>query len=362
MGQMPTNPQRVVTSVRRRVAVAALVALTLAVASAPALSAAPGPASASASERSWAADTVERALAGDAPVGLDRRARSGLRAMPPGATVAFHPGTGLVRFLAGSRRAPLAREIELHATARRLDLLTAGDRALAAPAGGARIGTARADGAAPRRAGALTPATAARAFLSGAAPLFGVDRLSDLATAGVTSLPDGRAAVRLQQERHGIPIIGGELIVHLDRRGGDLERLGRGAAVPRRGGHRVAPVRFRGATDRCRLGRTGGVGPPERRHHPERGAGRPRPAPAGRRRAAVPAPGLEHRRPRGRDRPPARRGARAWMPRRSIDWCSWTPSTGRCRTPSSASPEDSNARSATSRTCAPRTSGAARAR
>ncbi len=187
---MMTTPRRVAATFRVRVATVVLATLTSAATSAPALTADASGSSTRAAPQGWGAAAVAEVLGGASPVGLRASVRTGLRALPPTASVAFHPSTGAVRFLAGTRRAPLASATDLRSIARRLGL--------AAP---------------------TTPDAAARAFLNAIAGLFGVARLGDLRTDRVTTRRSGRSVVRYQQHRGGIPVIGGELIVHLDRRG-----------------------------------------------------------------------------------------------------------------------------------------------
>jgi len=187
---MTTTPRRVAAAFRVRAAAVVLATLTLAATSAPALTADASGSTTRAADRGWAATPIGDVLAGSSPIGLRAPDRGGLRALPPTASVAFHPATGAVRFLAGTRRTPLASAADLRATARRLG-----------------------------QAAPTTPDAAARAFLGTTAALFGVARVDDLRTDRVTIRPRGRSVVRFQQRQGGIPVIGGELIVHLDRRG-----------------------------------------------------------------------------------------------------------------------------------------------
>ncbi len=191
-----TTPPRPAPGVVRASLVAALVLVTLGVVGLPATTAARerGLRPAAGAGPGWGAARIGDTLQA-APVRLSDSARRRLRGLPAGATVAFHPVTGQVRFLAGTRARPLATVADLRAASRRR------------PAAGA----ASASGVASDRV--------ARAWLTGIAPLFGVRRVTDLRTERVRRTGDGRTVLRYRQQRDGVPVIGGELLVGLDRRG-----------------------------------------------------------------------------------------------------------------------------------------------
>ena len=150
-------------------------------------------------------DAVDVAGAGSADIALtslrssDRRILAGL---PATTTVGIHAGTGRVRFLGARPAAPLMRAATLRRVARSTGLARSSERV-------------------------LSPATAARAFLSRTATLFGVaDPARDL----TVERTEGRGAlgsvVRFAQTRGGIPVLGGELLVRLDRRGAVVAATG----------------------------------------------------------------------------------------------------------------------------------------
>jgi Zn-dependent metalloprotease len=162
-----------------------------------------------------ARDGVDPARTGSPPTVADVREdptlrssdRAVLSVLPDLARLSRHAATGRVRFLAGAPGAPLlsAARVRLLAEARGL-ALTSLDRPLA-------------------------PALAARAALEEVGPLFGVDRPStDLDVDRVADATDGRRVVRMAQERGGIPVIGGELVVHVGPLGDVLSVAGE--AVP----------------------------------------------------------------------------------------------------------------------------------
>jgi len=123
--------------------------------------------------------------------------------LPATTTVGVHAQTGRVRFLGGTSAKPLMRATSLRRVAQV-----------------ARITGAFADGALP-------PATAARAFLSRTAAMFGIDRPArDLTVERTARLGSRGSVVRFVQTRRGIPVLGGELIVRLDRRGSVLAVTG----------------------------------------------------------------------------------------------------------------------------------------
>ena len=75
---------------------------------------------------------------------------------------------------------------------------------------------------------AQSPEAAARAYLSVCGSLFGVqEQAAQLAVTGNTTAEGRRSVVRFQQRHQGIPIIGGELIVHLDNARNVLAVAGR---------------------------------------------------------------------------------------------------------------------------------------
>jgi bacillolysin len=140
-----------------------------------------------------------------ADIGLDLLRSSDRRILaelPSTTTVGVHALTGRVRFLGGTPAAPLMRAAAL----RRVAIST---------------------GLARSPEGVLSPATAARAFLSRTAILFGV---ADPARELTVERTEGRGAlgsvVRLSQTRGGIPVLGGELLVRIDRRGSVLAVTG----------------------------------------------------------------------------------------------------------------------------------------
>jgi bacillolysin len=157
----------------------------------------------------WGARSVSAVLGSGArgPVSLGTTDRVILRALPNDARVALHAQTGRVRFLAGSARRPLATAASLRLP-------------LAAP------GSARTAASGPAFAAGAT-VTIARAFLHATAPLFGISGAnSDLAVERTRTLGSGRSFVRFQQLRDGLPVLGGELIVQLDRRGSIISTSG----------------------------------------------------------------------------------------------------------------------------------------
>ena len=103
-----------------------------------------------------------------------------------------------------------------------------------------------------------SPAAVARTFLARRASAFGIrPGARDLRVSSVRTVAAGRAVVRLQQFRDGVPVLGGERVVNLDRNrnvlsaGGETTRGGPTAVVPR-----VAPAAARaaaiGVTSRAR--------------------------------------------------------------------------------------------------------------
>jgi bacillolysin len=126
-----------------------------------------------------------------------------LAELPEDTTVGVHARTGRIRYLGGTSGRPLMRPTALRRAAR-----TAG------------FGRAAAGDA-------LAPGVAARAFLSRTAPLFGVvDPQRDLVVRRTERASSGGSVVRFQQTRRGVPVLGGEIVVRLDRRGAVLAALG----------------------------------------------------------------------------------------------------------------------------------------
>ncbi|MFN8621151.1 MAG: M4 family metallopeptidase [Chloroflexota bacterium] len=203
------SPVRRAGALSRRIVAVLLVVLlgALAVVPEPAVLAAPGRGTgtvsavraARATDGHWGAVPLARLRRGTAP---GPRLASGLQRtldrLPGTARVGLHPGTGMVRFLGGTAAAPLATPRDLRAGS------SAVADALAAT-GPTMTRTADALG---------------RAFLARVGPAFGIDDPRDLRTEGVeTSAAGTRIGVRYQQLRRGIPVLGGELRVTLDRRG-----------------------------------------------------------------------------------------------------------------------------------------------
>lgn len=136
--------------------------------------------------RDWSARPVARAGLGHADLSLASR-------LPRGTLIAFHPGTSRARFLAGTRKAPLAR----------------GAPDLAGSAAGIERARAR---------------SAALAFLDTYGRLFGVSRATrDLRLSGYSEAGQGGArlglTLRFRQLRGGVPVLGGELAVNLGPEG-----------------------------------------------------------------------------------------------------------------------------------------------
>jgi Zn-dependent metalloprotease len=168
--------------------------------------------------------------------------RAALAALPDRARIAYHPRTRRVRFLAGTKAAPLA----------------------APPAA---VLAARAAGIAPGRS-RLTRSDAVAAagrFLRGRAALFGAAAsgadLRPLPARTRIGGPRGQArVVRFGQVHRGIPVLGGELSVRLSSRGevlsvtGELApRLGgmaTRAALPASAAERIAAFELARATRR----------------------------------------------------------------------------------------------------------------
>ena len=120
-------------------------------------------------------------------------AGSPARAHPEGATgariVAYDSATGRIRFIGSPPGSPIARPSGLGASA--------------------------------------SPAMLARAFLALRANVFGVGtRARDLPVSSVARAPAGHTVVRFQQLQSGVPVLGGELVVNLDRAGNILSAGG----------------------------------------------------------------------------------------------------------------------------------------
>lgn len=97
-----------------------------------------------------------------------------------GATVAFHRETGAVRFIGTRPGQPIARPSGLTSAA--------------------------------------TPASVARAFLDSQGKAFGLESQErELQLNSIGSASAGRSSVRFQQLHEGVPVLGGELVVNLDR-------------------------------------------------------------------------------------------------------------------------------------------------
>lgn len=105
------------------------------------------------------------------------------------ATIAYHSETGMVRYIGTQPGKPIPRPGELSAGA--------------------------------------TPEMAARYFMGEYGPLFGIkDQASELAVMRMRTVDGGRSFVRFQQVHQGVPVLGGELIVQLDRDGNVLSANG----------------------------------------------------------------------------------------------------------------------------------------
>ena len=128
--------------------------------------------------------------------------RTVLAGLPSTTTIGIHARTGRVRFLGGTPARPLMGAATLRRVARSTGLASSSERV-------------------------LTPSTAARTFLSRTATLFGV---SDPARDLTIERTEGRGAlgsvVRFAQTRDGIPVLGGELLVRIDRRGAVIAATG----------------------------------------------------------------------------------------------------------------------------------------
>jgi bacillolysin len=85
----------------------------------------------------------------------------------------------------------------------------------------------------PGVAATAAPQVAARAFLRAHGAAFGLrDEARELRVAGVRSGSRGRSSVRFQQVHQGVPVIGGELVVNLDRTGNILSTAGEISPAP----------------------------------------------------------------------------------------------------------------------------------
>jgi bacillolysin len=186
------------------------------------VSAIPGVAAVSADPSGWPSS-------GSGVASLRASDRRILDELPPGVAIGIHARTGRVRFLGGSAERPLMTPRALRRTALAAGLSRPGDER------------------------ALSPAVAARAFLARTAPLFGVtDPGRDLSLARAERLGPRGSVVRFSQTRRGIPVLGGELLVRLDRRGAVLsaggEALPSGDMVATTSGIRVSSARRAAAT------------------------------------------------------------------------------------------------------------------
>ena len=118
------------------------------------------------------------------------------RRLGPGVEVAYHAGTGLVRFIGTASGEPIAQ-----------------------PSG------------VPASAGTVETA---RAFLARLGSTFGVaDQATELRVTSVSRARAGRSVVRFRQFLDGVPVLGGELLVHLDRAGNLLSMSGEATGAPR---------------------------------------------------------------------------------------------------------------------------------
>jgi bacillolysin len=118
--------------------------------------------------------------AGAAPAAAAGRAADLKRELGPGVRVAEHRGTGLVRFVGARGASPIARPAGVSASA--------------------------------------APSVAARAFLGRHAHAFGIrDQARDLRVTASERSTGGGSTVRFQQRHEGVPVLGGELVVNLDR-------------------------------------------------------------------------------------------------------------------------------------------------
>lgn len=117
--------------------------------------------------------------------------------VPPQARIAVHEGTGKVRFIGSEPGRPLPRPPGISASA--------------------------------------SPQAIARAFLDRYGASFGIrDQAAELRvrSSGPPSGAGGRSTVRFQQVHRGVPVLGGELIVNLDREGNALSVSGEVLPAP----------------------------------------------------------------------------------------------------------------------------------
>ncbi|MGI5509458.1 M4 family metallopeptidase [Streptomyces sp. CA-106131] len=84
-------------------------------------------------------------------------------------------------------------------------------------------------------AAGFSPAAAARAAAFAHSSATGVTRGDTLTTKDVLTDPDGKQHVRFVRSHQGLPVLGGDLVVHLDKRGGYL-------GVTRAADHAVQPA------------------------------------------------------------------------------------------------------------------------
>lgn len=129
--------------------------------------------------------------------------------------LAYHPETGTLRFAGSASRTPIARLAGINTRA--------------------------------------SAAQAARAFISQWGRSFGIgDQTRELRLASVRPASGGRAVVRLRQVHAGIPVLGGELVLNLDRSGNLLSAGGETSPAPDLS---VVPSLARAAARRIAVGR-----------------------------------------------------------------------------------------------------------
>jgi bacillolysin len=123
------------------------------------------------------------------------RAAALRRDLGTGAKVAVSRDTGLVRFVGSAARRPFARPAGVSASA--------------------------------------PPRDVARAFLAQHGKAFGIANAARDLKVMSSHAASGRSTVRFQQLRSDIPVVGGELVVNLDRAGNVLSATGEAGAEPR---------------------------------------------------------------------------------------------------------------------------------
>jgi Zn-dependent metalloprotease len=131
---------------------------------------------------------------GDAQINQLGGERSSLSSLiDSGARVAYHSETGKVRFIGSAPRSPFSRPPELGPS--------------------------------------TSPTAVARAFLDRHGKAFGIsDQARELRVTSARTVSAGRSVVRFQQVHEGVRVLGGELVVNLDR-GGNVLSAG-GEVVP----------------------------------------------------------------------------------------------------------------------------------